>query len=114
MKRFFVFGIIALALLVPSFYLFDSNLRARVLADADSALAARARGSADSVDRTLQFRMTEVFTFAALPSLRGFAASDENARPARAATAQAELQSIVAADPNIRAASILDPLGTVI
>ncbi len=58
--------------------------------------------------------MIQTLTFAALPSLRGFAASDEAGRASRAAIAQNELQAIVAADPNVRAASILDTDGIVV
>jgi C4-dicarboxylate-specific signal transduction histidine kinase len=100
-----------LLILAAALYLFDANLRARPLADAD---AARAQLVAGSIDRTLQWRMTEAFTFAALPSLRGFAAADETALPARTATALVELKAIVAADPAIRAASIVDPLGEIV
>lgn len=82
------------------------NLTARNATE--RTLAQRAQVAADTLDRTLQIRMVEVLTFAALPSMRGFAASDPAARPGRAAIAQSELQSIVAADPSIRAASILD------
>ena len=85
-----------------------------MLSSADNALAARARLIADTVDQVLQWRMTEAFTFAALPSLRGFAASDDAARPARTATALVELKAIVAADQSVRAVSIVDPSGLVI
>jgi len=91
----------------------DSAARARARAAADRDLAARAQTTADAMDRTLQQRMVEVFTFAALPSLRGFAASDEAGRPARMAIANTELRAIVAADPNVRAATIVDALGVV-
>jgi C4-dicarboxylate-specific signal transduction histidine kinase len=105
---------LALILLAGSLYLFDANTRAQTFASADRMLATRAKLIADTIDRTLQWRMSETFTFSALPSLRGFAASDEAARPARAAVALNELKAIVAADPNVRAASIIDPTGTVI
>lgn len=114
MKQFIVIGVVALAILAATLYLFDTGLRARALSDADTALAARAQLIADTVDQMLQWRMTEVFTFAALPSLRGFAASDDAARPARIATALVELKAIVAADQNIRAVSVVDPFGVVI
>lgn len=112
MKRFIPLASLALLLLAAAFYLVGSGARATVEAERD--LAARAQFLADALDRTLQWRMVEVFTFAALPSLRGFAASDEVARPARAAVAQSELQAIVAADPNVRAASIVDVTGKVV
>ena len=114
MKRFLLLTLLALGVLGIGLYFVDTNLRARALADADSALAVQARLFANSVDRLLQWRMSEAFTFAALPSLRGFAAADETTRPARAAIALNELKAIVAADPNVRAASIADPAGAVI
>lgn len=114
MKRFLALCLVALCLLAVVLYFVDSHLRTQALASADSALAERAHSLADMVDRTLQWRMTEVFTFAALPSMRGFAASDETARPGRAAVALVELKAILAADPNIRAVSIVDPLGEII
>jgi hypothetical protein len=58
--------------------------------------------------RTLQWRMTEASTFAALPSLRSIAASDGTAHPAHAAIAQAKLRATAAHDSTIRPASILD------
>ncbi len=88
--------------------------RARTLAATDQTLASRAQTLADSVDRVLQQRMIETLTLAALPSLRAFAASNDADRVVRAATARNELASIVAADPNVRAASIMDVFGTVV
>ncbi len=88
--------------------------RSSAISDARSALTGRVRFIADTLDHNLQLRMVETFTLAALPSLRGFAASDLAARPARAAVAASELQSIVAADPNVRAASVVDPGGMVV
>ena len=113
-KRSIAVGVAALAILLTALYLFDTTLRAQMHASADSALATRAKLIADAVDRTLQWRMSETFTFSALPSLRGFAASDETARPARAAIALNELKAILAADTNVRAVSIVDPSGMVI
>jgi len=112
--RFFLLGIAALAVLATIIYQTDSDARARALADADHALTLRAEWHAAALDRVLQQRMVQVFTFAALPSLRGFAASDENARLARAPVARTELHAIVDADPNLRAASIVDAKGRVI
>jgi hypothetical protein len=80
MKRFLLLTLLALSVLGIGLYFVDANLRARALTDADRALAAQARLFANSVDRLLQWRMSEAFTFAALPSLRGFAASDEAAQ----------------------------------
>jgi C4-dicarboxylate-specific signal transduction histidine kinase len=114
MRGQFLFVAAVLLILVAAIYSFDTSLRARTVASADTALAARARLIADTVDQMLQWRMTETFAFAALPSLRGFAASDDAARPARTATALVELKAIVAADQSIRAVSIIDPSGLVI
>ncbi len=76
-------------------------------------LETRAMLTANSFDTILKRRMIETFTFAALPSFRGFASSDEEARPGRAAVARVELQAIVDADPNVRAVAIVDPTGIV-
>ncbi len=108
-----VFALIALLLVGAIFYA-DSNLRALARGNAQRDLVARARFLADSTDRFLQARMVQTLTFAALPSLRGFTASDQASRAQRAAIAQNELQAIVAADPNVRAATILDPDGIVV
>ncbi len=104
------FGVLIFALAI---YLYAS-VRSPALADADRELTTRASMVADSIDQLLQTRMIETFTFAALPSFRGFAASDEAARPSRMAIAQSELQSIVASDPAVDAASIADTDGRVI
>lgn len=114
MKRLLVLCLLTIALLAAAIYQTDSITRARALTHAQRDLAARAHFLADVLDRMLQLRMTQVFTFAALPSMRGFAASDDAARVRRAAVALAELHAIVAADPNVRAASIADPTGIVI
>jgi C4-dicarboxylate-specific signal transduction histidine kinase len=90
------------------------GLRAWPLFDGRNALVLRAQFVADSIDRTLRQRMITTFTLAALPSLRGFAASDEDGRAARAAVARVELQAIVDADPNVRSASVVDAAGTVV
>lgn len=104
---------IALAILIAALYIFDNTLHARTLASSDQELTTRAELIADTVDRTLQWRMSEVFTFAALPSLRGYAASDEASRTSRIAIALVELKAILAADTNVRAVSIVNPLGIV-
>ncbi len=88
--------------------------RTRAVADGQRALAARAQLVAASVDRVLAWRTMEMLTFVALPSLRGFAASDETARPARTAIALSEIQAIVAADPSIRSMAITNQAGYVI
>ncbi len=105
--------LIAMAIVAGTFYLVDQNLRARALADADAELGTRARTLAHAIDRTLEWRMGQVFTFAALPSFRGFATADENTIALRKAIALNELKAIVAADPAVRAASIVDASGTV-
>ena len=114
MIRSLVIALLALGLLTVLSYQYDSTNRARALADAQRDLAWRAQFTADALDRTLQLRMTQTFTLAALPSLRGYASSDDAARAGRAAVAQSELQAIVAADPNVRAASITDIAGKVV
>ncbi len=88
--------------------------RAKALADGQRALAVRAQHVAVAVDRVLEWRTMEMLTFVALPSLRGFAASDETARPARTAMALSEIQAIVAADPSIRSLAITNQAGFVI
>ncbi|MBI5304318.1 MAG: cache domain-containing protein [Chloroflexi bacterium] len=94
------------------FQLYADN-RARAIVTADRELMTRAAFIADAVDRTLQARMIETFTFAALPSLRAFAASDTVGRLTRGPVAREELRAIVAADDHIRAASIVDVNGRV-
>ena len=114
MKHCILLCFLVLAILAGSFYVLATHIRGDMLATADTALAARARLIADTVDHTLQWRMGEAFTFAALPSLRGYAASDDAARPSRTAAALVELKAIVAADQDVRAVSIVDPTGMVI
>lgn len=114
MKRLILFIGFALLLFAAMFFCVGYLERDRALQDADRELAARAQFSANALDRALQQRMMQAFTFAALPSLRAFAASDETTRDARAAVARAELAALVAADPNIHAATILDARGIVI
>ncbi|MGB8646421.1 MAG: cache domain-containing protein [Anaerolineae bacterium] len=63
---------------------------------------------AAEVDRLFKMRMSEVFTLAALPSMRAYASSDITARPARAPVAMNELQALVAADTQVREAFIVD------
>ncbi len=105
--------IVTMILVIATVFSF-SSARSRVLDDADRDLGTRAQLIANSIDLLLQNRMVEAFTFAALPSLRGFVTSDAETRPSRIAVAQSELQSIVAADPLITAASIVDTQGIVI
>ncbi|MBI3537093.1 MAG: cache domain-containing protein, partial [Chloroflexi bacterium] len=101
-------------ILVGAIYFTDANLRASARENAQRDLSARAKNLADAIDRNLQARLIQTLTFAALPSLRGFAASDETGRASRTAIAQNELQAFVAADPNLRAAFILDAAGSVV
>jgi C4-dicarboxylate-specific signal transduction histidine kinase len=114
MTRVLSFCLFALAILSGALYLLATNQRAETLASVDTTLAARAFLISHMVDHTLQWRLSEAFTFAALPSLRGYGASDDASRPSRTAAALVELKAIVAADPNIRAVSIVDPSGRVI
>ena len=113
MNRLLWLCLFVIVILGGLLYLLATNLRAEAIASADTTLAARARLISDMVDHTLQWRMAEAFTFAALPSLRGYAASDDAARPSRIAAALVELKAIVAADQSIRAVSIVDPSGAV-
>ena len=114
MKRFALITLIAFLTAIALLYFISTRLRERALATTGRDLAARAQLLALSFDRTMQNRMGAVFTFSALPSLRGFAASDDASRPARISVAQFELRAIVSADPAIRAASIVDSNGKVI
>ena len=114
MRRFIIITLVAFLAVIVFLFTVSTRLHDRALATTERELAGRAQLLALSSDRTLQTRLSEAFTFSALPSLRGFAVSDEASRPARIATAQSELQAIVAADPAIRAASIVDTNGKVI
>jgi C4-dicarboxylate-specific signal transduction histidine kinase len=110
----FLIALAALLLLAAIISMGYLDNRGRATAEAGRVLAARAEHVADQVDRVLEWRTIESLTFVALPSLRGFAASDETARPSRTVIALAELQAIVAADPNIRSASITNQAGYVL
>jgi hypothetical protein len=114
MKRFLLLGGLALIIFSAMFLVVGSLARDRALADADRELVGRAQFLANVLDRTLQQRMMQTFTFAALPSLRGYAASDETTRDARAAVARTELAALTFADPNIHAATIVGARGIVI
>jgi len=111
---------LVLALLLASLILnaaifqLDQDQRARALATADRELMTRAEFLANTLDQTLQRRMVATFTFAALPSLRAYAASDANGRLPRGPVAREELRALVAADEHLRAASIVDVTGRVI
>lgn len=114
MRRFINALFCVCAMLAVVLYLTGSAVYDRTMTEANRALAIRAQAAADAVDRTMQQRMIQVFTFAAMPSFRAFAASDDTERPARIVLARAELQSMVDADPNIRAVGIVDTTGTLI
>lgn len=77
-------------------------------------LAFNAQRTAREIDRLLELRMRQVFTFAALPSIRAFAASDPATRAQRAAVALNELRAWVAADTQVREAFIVDRSALVI
>jgi hypothetical protein len=78
-----------------------------------SPLNSVAQRTANEFDRLLTLRRQQVFSFAALPSIRAFAASAPEARSARAAVALNELQSLVASDKRVREAFIVDQTGRV-
>jgi hypothetical protein len=113
MRRFVVLISLALIIFGGMFYVVGSLARDRAGTDADRELVTRAQFFANALDRALQQRMMQAFTFAALPSVRGFATSDETTRDARTAVARTELAAMVSADPNIHAAMIVDSHGFV-
>lgn len=114
MKRFILVLALVLIGIAVIFYWMAAATRDRAIAENQRILTARAQWLADQLDHVLQQRMVQTFTFAALPSLRGFAAADVVTRPARMAVAYSELQAWVAADPDVRAVNIVDSLGIVI
>lgn len=114
MKRFLLLGVLGFVIFFALVLGIAFRLRSRAEAETQRDLTVRAQLIAYSLDRLLQTRLTETLTLAALPSLRGFAASDESGRTARLAVAQAELNGIVASDQNIRAATIVDATGVVV
>ena len=114
MKRLFLSSFLVAFGVALAIFFVNMYWRDRVIANGEKILQDRAWTIADTLDFMLQRRMTQVFAFAALPSTRGLATTDTTIRSARAAVALSELQSIVAADPNVRAASILDTKGIVI
>ncbi len=71
----------------------------------------KANRVAAEVDRLLKLRMSEVFTLAALPSARAYAASDPTDRVTRAPVAMNELQAFVTSDTEVREAFIVDTQG---
>lgn len=73
-----------------------------------------AQRTANEFDRLIQLRQHQVFTIAAFPSIRAFAASAPETRSQRAAVALNELQAWVAADPSVREAFIVDKNGVII
>lgn len=84
------------------------------LAPPPSNLKEIAQRTASEFDRLLQWRAQQVFTIAAFPSIRAFAASSPETRSQRAAVALNELQAWVAADTNVREALITNAQGIVI
>lgn len=114
MKRFILITLAAFLAAIALLYVINARLRDRAVTTTGRDLAVRAQLVALTFDRTLQTRLNEVFTFSALPSLRGFTVSDDEARPARMAAAQFELRAIVSADPAIRTAAIVDLKGKVV
>lgn len=68
---------------------------------------------ANEFDRLIRMRQQQVFTIAAFPSIRAFAAADAESRAQRAAVALNELQAWVAADKRIREALVVDATGKV-
>ncbi len=73
-----------------------------------------AEHAAREYDRLIQLREQQVFSIAAFPSIRAFAASSPTTRSQRAAVALNELQAWVAADTNVREAFVTDENGVVI
>lgn len=76
-------------------------------------LSSTAQHLAAEYDRLLTLRRRQVFSFAALPSIRAFAATTPETRAGRAAIALNELQSWVASDRSVRQVSIVDSRGFV-
>lgn len=114
MSRFVFLFIVAIVICGGAVFLVVLSARDRALADTDRLFADRAQTIADAIDRTMQQRLVQVFTFAALPSMRGFAAGDAEGRDARRAVAYNEIHAIVRADPDVRMVSIVDGLGIVV
>ncbi|MCC7162859.1 MAG: cache domain-containing protein [Anaerolineae bacterium] len=73
-----------------------------------------AERTANELDRLIQLRMQQVFTIAAFPSIRAYAASSPETRSQRAAVALNELQSWVSSDTDVREAFLTDAQGIVI
>ena len=82
LPRSFILASVAFLLLLVATYVTYSVQTGGAFAAAEGELGDRASLLAQSLDRLLQSRMVETFTLAALPSMRGFAASDEATRPA--------------------------------
>ncbi len=78
---------------------------------APPAPRAEANRLARELDRLLQIRLREIFTLAALPSIRAFAASEVSERTQRAAVAVNELQAWVSADKPVNLAFVVDKQG---
>jgi hypothetical protein len=78
--------LIAILLLALVIYVGAMQGRDSLNAGREDDLNIRAQLLTDSLDHTLQLRLTETFTFAARPSFCTFAALDELSRPARIVT----------------------------
>lgn len=102
------FGLLLVIALVPVL------LYAALFAHDPVSLREIAERSAGELDRLIQLRQQQVFTIAAFPSIRAFAASPPATRSQRAAVALNELQSWVASDTMVREAFLVDQTGTVI
>ncbi len=107
-RRFWIsLAVLVLVGLVP--------LGSLALVPADTSdLTTFAQQAAKEFDRLMQLRQQQVFTMAALPSIRAFAASAPEDRSQRAAVALNELQAWVASDRRVREALITDTSGTII
>lgn len=103
--RFFLLLIIALIPAVLTFVLFTP---------ATPNLKEIAQRTANELDRLIQLRMQQVFTVAAFPSIRAYAATSPESRSQRAAVALNELQSWVSSDTDVREVLLTDAKGIVI
>jgi len=77
-KRYVLLIGVAVIIFGGMFYVVGSLARDRAIADAEHELAVRAQLFANALDRALQQRMMQAFTFAALPSVRAFASVGRN------------------------------------
>lgn len=108
-KTIFIWFVVVLASLIPLGVMIGEDWLNPLRVPGGNAVTL-----ADQLDNLFQIRMTEAFTFAALPSIRGFASSEPTTRAQRATVALNELQSWVAADNSVREAFVLDRKAIVI